>query len=172
MTVRGLGENTRKSHLSSVSSLACHYDHSPDRISAQEVQDYLIFLHDERGLTWQSCNSARYGFRFFYRITLGLPEPHFYLPGAKTPSILPEFLNHNELVRLFGVTTNRKHRALLMTAYAAGLRASELGRLKVSDIDSQRMSVRVDQGKGTRTATCRWPRCRRRCAVRSGVTVA
>ena len=150
MTVRGLAENTRKSYLSSVSGLACHYGRSPDRISAQEVQDYLIFLHDERGLTWQSCNSARHGIRFFYRITLGRPDPHFYLPGAKTPSILPELLNHDELVRLFSVTSNLKHRALLMTAYAAGLRASELGRLKISDIDSQRMCLRVDQGKGNK----------------------
>ncbi len=128
MTVRGLAENTRKSYLSSVSGLACHYGRSPDRISAQEVQDYLIFS----------------------RIPRGLPAPHFFLPGAKTPSILPELLNHDELVRLFSVTTNLKHRALLMTAYAAGLRASELGRLKISDIDSQRMSVRVDQGKGNK----------------------
>ncbi len=150
MTVRGLAENTRKSYLNSVSKLALHYGRSPDRISAQEVQDYLIFLHDERGLTWQSCNCARHGIRFFYRITLGLPEPHFYLPGAKTPSILPELLNHDELVRLFSVTTNLKHRALLMTAYAAGLRASELGRLRISDIDSQRMCLRVDQGKGNK----------------------
>ena len=150
MTVRGLAENTRKSYLNSVSGLACHYGRSPDRISAQEVQDYLIFLHQERGLTWQSCNCARHGIRFFYRITLGLPEPHFYLPGAKTPSTLPELLNHDELVRLFGVTANLKHRALLMTAYAAGLRASELGRLRISDIDSQRMCLRVDQGKGNK----------------------
>ena len=150
MTVRGLAENTKKSYLNSVSRLALHYGRSPERISAQEVQDYLIFLHQERGLTWQSCNCARHGIRFFYRITLGLPEPHFYLPGAKTPSTLPELLNHDELVRMFSVTTNRKHRALLMTAYAAGLRASELGRLKIGDIDSQRMCVRVDQGKGNK----------------------
>ena len=150
MTVRGLAENTKKSYLNSVSGLAGHYGRSPDRISAQEVQDYLIFLHEERGLTWQSCNCARHGIRFFYRITLDLPEPHFYLPGAKTPSILPELLNHDELVRLFTVTTNRKHRALLMTAYAAGLRASELGRLRISDIDSQRMCLRIDQGKGNK----------------------
>ena len=150
MTVRGLAENTKKSYLSSVTGLACHYNRSPARISAQEVQDYLIFLHEERGVTWQSCNCARHGIRFFYRITLGLPDPHFYLPGAKTPSTLPELLNHEELVRLFSVTTNRKHRALLMTAYAAGLRAGELGRLKISDIDSQRMCLRVDQGKGNK----------------------
>ena len=93
MTVRGFAENTKKSYLSSDSRLACHYGRSPDRISAREVQDYLIFLHDERELTWQSCNCIRHGIRFFYRITLGLPEPHFYLPGAKAPSTLPELLN-------------------------------------------------------------------------------
>ena len=79
-----------------------------------------------------------------------MPDPHFYLPGAKTPSTLPEILNHDELVRLFTVTTNPKHRSVLMTAYAAGLRASELGRLRLSDIDSQRMCLRIDQGKGNK----------------------
>jgi len=150
MTVRGLAENTKKSYLSSVTGLARHYRRSPDQVSAQEVQDYLIHLHEERGLAWQSCNCARHGIRFFYRITLGLPEPHFYLPGAKTPSTLPEILNHEELLRLFTVTTNPKHRTLLMTAYAAGLRSSELTRLRVSDIDSGRMLLRVDQGKGNK----------------------
>ncbi|MCY4502440.1 MAG: tyrosine-type recombinase/integrase, partial [Alphaproteobacteria bacterium] len=123
---------------------------SPDRRSAQEAQDYLVSPQEGGGLSGQSSTPPRHGIRFFYRITLGRPDPHFYLPGAKTPSILPELLNHDELVRLFSVTSNLKHRALLMTAYAAGLRASELGRLKISDIDSQRMSVRVDQGKGNK----------------------
>ncbi len=150
MTVRGLAENTKKSYLSSVTGLARHYRRSPDRVSGLEVQDYLIHLHEQRGLTWKSCNCARHGIRFFYRITLGLPEPHFYLPGAKTPSTLPEILNHEELLRLFTVTTNPKHRALLMTACAAGLRSSELTRLRVSDIDSGRMLLRVDQGKGNK----------------------
>ena len=150
MTVRGLAENTKKSYLSSVTGLARHYRRSPDQVSAQEVQDYLIHLHEQRGLAWQSCNCVRHGIRFFYRITLGLPEPHFYLPGAKTPSTLPEILNREELLRLFTVTTNPKHRTLLMTAYAAGLRCSELTRLRVSDIDSGRMLLRVDQGKGNK----------------------
>ena len=150
MTVRGLAENTKKSYLSSVTGLARHYRRSPDQVSAQEVQDYLIHLHEHRGLAWQSCNCVRHGIRFFYRITLGLPEPHFYLPGAKTPSTLPEILNHEELLRLFTVTTNPKHRTLLMSAYAAGLRCSELTRLRVSDIDSGRMLLRVDQGKGNK----------------------
>ena len=74
----------------------------------------------------------------------------WYVPGAKTPSKLPEILNHDELVRLFSVTTNIKHRAVLMTAYAAGLRASEICHLQVSDIDSGRMCLRIDQGKGNK----------------------
>ena len=150
MTVRGFAENTKSSYLNSVTGLARHYRRSPERISAEEVQDYLIYLHEHRGLSWRSCNCARHGIRFLYRITLGVPDPHFYLPGAKTPSTLPEILNHDELVRLFTVATNPKHRAVLMTAYAAGLRASELGRLRLSDIDSKRMSLRIDQGKGSK----------------------
>ena len=124
MTVRGLAENTKRSYLTSVTGLARHYRRSPDHISAQKVQDYLLYLHEQRGLSWKSCNCVRHGVRFLYRITLGVPDPHFYVPGAKTPSTLPEILNHEELVRLFTVTTNPKHRSVLMTAYAAGLRAS------------------------------------------------
>ena len=150
MTVRGLAEHTKRSYLSSVKGLARHYRRSPDQISAQEAQDYLLFLHQQRGLSWKSCHTVRHGVRFFFRIPLGVPGPHFYLPGAKTPSTLPEILNHDELVRLFTVTTNPKHRSVLMTAYSARLRAGELGRLRVSDIDSQRMSLRVDQGKGNK----------------------
>ena len=150
MTVRGLAESTRASYLRSVTRLARHYRRSPEQISAREVQDYLPFLHQQHGLSWSTCNTIRHGVRFFFRITLGLPDPHFYVPGAKEPSTLPQILNHDELVRLFTVTTNLKHCAVLMTAYAAGLRASELGRLQVSDIDSDRMCLRINQGKGNK----------------------
>ena len=92
MTVRGLAENTKRSYLTSVTGLARHYRRSPDHISAQEVQDYLLYLHEQRGLSWKSCNCVRHGVRFLYRITLGVPDPHFYVPGAKTPSTLPQIL--------------------------------------------------------------------------------
>ncbi len=150
LTVRGLAENTQKSYLQAVIGLACYYGRSPDQLSAQEVQAYLVWLHQERHLSWKSCNTIRHGLRFFYRITLGWPEPHFYLPAAKQPSKLPEVLSHEELVRLFTVTTDRKQRALLMTTYAAGLRASEVTRLKITHIDSGRMCIRVEQGKGAK----------------------
>ena len=150
MTVRGLAHSTMAAYLRSVTRLARHYRRSPDQISAPEVQAYLLFLHQNYGLSWATCNTIRHGMRFFFRITLGRPDPHFYVPGARVPTVLPQVLNRDELVRLFTVTTNLKHRAVLMTAYAAGLRASELGRLQLSDIDSARMCLRVDQGKGNK----------------------
>ena len=132
MTVRGLARSTMASYLRSVTRLARHYRRSPDQISAREVQDFLVFLQQHEGLHRATCNTIRHGVRFFYRITLERPDPHFYLPGAKQASRLPQLLNHEELVRLFTVTTDLRHRAVLMTAYAAGLRASELGRLRLS----------------------------------------
>jgi site-specific recombinase XerD len=148
ITVRGLSENTQISYVQSVMGLARHYRRSPDQLSPQEVQDYLLYLLKERGLSPISCNTVRYGLRFFYRITLGRPDPHLFVPGAKQPLTLPEVLSQEEVVRLFTVTTNRKHRALLMATYAAGLRVSEVTRLRVTDIDSQRRCLRIQQGKG------------------------
>jgi len=148
LLIRGLAENTQTSYLQSVTGLARYYHRSPDQLSVQEVQNYLLYLSQERHLAWKSCNTIRHGLRFFYQITLDRPTTEFYLPCAKEPSKLPEILSHEELVRLFTVTTNRKHRALLMTTYAAGLRASEVTRVRIKDIDSWRMCIRVDQGKG------------------------
>lgn len=148
LRVRNLAENTQKSYVQSVAGLAKYYHRSPDRLSVQEVQAYLLHLSQERHLAWKSCNTIRHGLRFFYRVTLDRPATEFYLPCAKEPSKLPEILSHEEIVRLFTVTTNRKHRTLLMTTYAAGLRASEVTHLRVADIDSARMCLRIEQGKG------------------------
>ena len=150
MTVRGLADNTIKIYTQAVTGLARHYKRSPERIEPREVQDYLLFLLRDCELAWTTCNSYRIGIRFFYRTTLGLPDSRFYIPGSKQPKRLPEILNREELVRLFSLTVNLKHRAVLMVAYAAGLRCSEITRLQASDIDSSRMLIRVDQGKGNK----------------------
>lgn len=148
LTIRGLAANTQRSYLQSVTGLTRYYKRSPDKLSPQEIQDYLLHLSQERGLSWSTCNTIRHGLRFFFRVTLGRRETHLYLPCAKQPSTLPEVLTREELIRLFTVATNRKHRAVLMTTYAAGLRASEVARVKVADLDSSRMCIRVEQGKG------------------------
>ena len=133
--------------------LAKFYRRRPDAISVEEVQGYLFHLLQKRGLSHSTCNLVTNGLRFFYRITLGQNETEFCLPRPKTPQRLPEILSREEIERLFVVTTNLEHRVLLMTTYSAGLRVSEVARLKVSDIDSQRMTLRVDQGKGAKVRT-------------------
>ncbi len=148
MTVRGMSENTKKLYDRSVSGLVRYHRRSPDTISKQEVQDYLLYLIEERKLRWTSVNVYVQGIRFFYRITLGRPEPYFYVPTAKQGSKLPVLLNRDQIAKLFNAAANPKHRAILITAYAAGLRVSELTNLRVKDIDSQRMTIRICQGKG------------------------
>ena len=150
MTVRGLAENTKKSYLYSVSGLAGHYGRSPDRISAQEVQDYLIYLHQKRGLSWMSCNCARHAIRFSTASRSVCPSRTSTRRAPRRLRPCPSSSTTTSWCGCLGVTTNRKHRAWLMTAYAAGLRASELGRLRINDIDSQRMCLRIDQGKANK----------------------
>ncbi len=150
LIVRGLSQNTQELYLRSVTQLSKYYWRSPDWISAREVQDYLVYLSQERHLAWSSCNVVSCGLRFFYQVTLGRSETTFHVPCAKQPSKLPQILSQQEVTKLIEVTANRKHRALLMTAYGAGLRVSELVQLKVANIDSDRMSLLVEQGKGNK----------------------
>lgn len=109
-----------------------------------------MYLLDERKLAHSSVNIACSAFEFFYRVTMKRRETEFCLPRPKVPSKLPQILSREEVAALFEKTTNLKHRAFLMTTYAAGLRLSEACHLKVSDIDSDRMTIRVEQGKGAK----------------------
>ena len=88
------------------------------------------------------------GLRFFYHATLGWEPMRLIIPPRKRPSTLPEVWSGEEVERLLQASTNPKHRVLLMTTYAAGLRVSEVVRLRVRDINSDRMMIRVEQGKG------------------------
>jgi site-specific recombinase XerD len=150
LVVRGLAERTREVYIGAVASLAKFYGRSPEQISEAEVQSYLQHLIQERGLAWSSCNIVVQGLKFFYRITLKRREAEFFIPRAKQPSKLPQILSREEIATLFEKTTNLKHRAVLMTAYAAGLRLLELCQLKPNDIDSDRMTIRVERGKGAK----------------------
>ncbi len=148
MTLRGMAAKTRDAYLRAVAGLAAYYHRAPDRVTDREVQAYLLHLMRERKLSWSSCNVAVYGMRFFYHQTLGREKTTFHIPGPRKPSKLPEILSREEVARLLAQTGLPRHRVLLMIAYAAGLRVSELVRLRVRDIDSDRMTIRVEQGKG------------------------
>ena len=146
--VRGLAERTRKSYLAAVAGLAKFYRRSPDRLSQREVEAYLVHLAEERQLAWNTRSLVTNGLRFFYHTTLGRKRMDFAIPRPKAPALLPEILSREEVARILAQPIHRKHRMLLMTAYAAGLRVSELVRLRVVDLDSDRMTIRVEQGKG------------------------
>jgi site-specific recombinase XerD len=150
MLLRGMSERTRESYLGAVARMARFYRRSPERVSEPEVQAYLLHMMQEEKLSWSTCNIAANGLRFLYHTTLGRDRTQFCIPSAKQPSRLPEILSQEEIIRLFDSTPHPKHRALLMTTYAAGLRVSEVVNLKVTDIDSDRMSLRVEQGKGAK----------------------
>lgn len=150
MVVRGLAARTRESYLGVVAALAKYYARRPDQIDEAEVQRYLLYLIQERKLAWSSCNIALQGMKFFYRTTLKRSAAEFAIPSPRQPQKLPQILAPEEVARIIERTVNPKHRIILMTAYATGLRVSELCHLKIVDIDSARMTVRVEQGKGAK----------------------
>jgi len=148
MIVRGLAKATQKAYLHAVTELSDYYDQrNPATLSKQELLDYLVHLSQERGLAYGTCNGRVHALRFFYHVTLGRTDVDVVLPRAKEPSKLPVIWSQHDIRNLFKAAPNQRTRVLLKTAYGTGLRVSEAIRLKTTDIDSQRMAVRVEQGK-------------------------
>ncbi len=148
MTVREFSPRTQEAYLSAVSGLARYYKQSPEKITKGMIRDYLLYLLQERKLAWSSRNVAVSGLRFFYSHTIAKKSLSLSIPPRKKATQLPEILSAEELESLFVALSNQKHRTLLMTTYSAGLRVSEVVHLMVTDIDSKRMMIRVQQGKG------------------------
>jgi integrase/recombinase XerD len=145
--LRNFSPRTEHSYVSAMVGLAKYYRQSPDQLSQEQIRAYLLHLK-ERGLSPSSRNVAISGMKFFYHQCLGWNEKQLFIPPRKRSWQLPEVLSPKEVERLLLAATTQRDRCLLMTAYATGLRVSELVRLKVSAIDSHRMMVRVEQGKG------------------------
>jgi len=150
MTLRRLSANTQRSYLEAVTGLARYHNQSPEKINSQMIKDYLFYLLQERKLQWGSCNVIVCGLRFFYTKILGVDPESLNIPPQKKVRKLPEVLSTEEIGCLLGAASNQKHRTLLMSTYAAGLRVSEVVNLKLTDIDSKRMMIRVRQGKGNK----------------------
>ena len=138
---------TVEAYVTAVAQLAQHFGRSPDAIAIEEVRDFLHYLITQRKVAFSTCNQKLAGIRFFYRQVLGQEDFCLRVP-AKRSGRLPEPLSRSEIAKLLDATKNLKHRVLLMTAYGGGLRVSELVHLKPCDIHSQRMLIRVNQGKG------------------------
>ncbi len=152
MTVRNLSPATQRSYIHAVSKFSRYFGRSPDRLGLEDVRAFQVHLVST-GISWPGLNQTVCALRFFYGVTLGRGEIPERIPYAREPCKLPVVLSADEVVRFLEAVPSLKTRAALTTAYAAGLRASEAVSLKVADIDSGRMVIRVEQGKGGKDRT-------------------
>ena len=148
---RNYSSDTIRGYIRAVKDFAEYFGRSPEHLGAEELRRYQLYLLHEKKLalgTVENCISA---LRFLYKKTLKRRDLAFDdLPFPKQPHKLPTVLSQEEVTRLIGAAPNRMHRTLLMLLYGTGMRRTEASRLKVSDIDSQRMVIHIQQGKGLR----------------------
>ncbi len=147
MTVRNLSPATQRSYLHAVSKFIRFFGRSPERLDLDNVRTWQVHLVSQ-GISWASLNQSVAALRFFYGVTLAQPEIPERIAYARKPRRLPVVLGADEVVRFLEAVPSLKSRTALTTAYAAGLRVSEVVTLKIADIDSGRMMIRVEQGKG------------------------
>jgi len=148
LQLRNYSAHTMRAYLHCVADFAKHFGTSPEHLGPEQVRTYQLFLVQEKQVAWPSVVQTVCALRFFYRVTLGRPVMLEYIVPPRRPFTLPTILSQAEVAAVLTVSCNLKHRAILTTLYAAGLRVSEVVALKVSDIDSKRMLIRVEQGKG------------------------
>jgi site-specific recombinase XerD len=149
MTVRNLSPATQRSYIHAVAKFSRYFGCSPDQLDLEDVRAYQVQLV-AHGISWPALNQIVCALRFFYGVTLGQTELPERIPYAREPRKLPVVLSADEVVRFLEAVPGLKSRTALTTAYAAGLRASEAVRLKVGDIDSGRMMIRIEEGKGAK----------------------
>ena len=147
MDLKNLSPHTKRTYLAAVTGLSKHYRQSPQKITAEMIEDYLLYLKNQKGHAPASCCIALTGLRFFYTHILD-KQISVGFSLTKTPRKLPTVLTKEQIWQIICVPKNLKHRLLLMTTYAAGLRAGEVRRLKPDHIDSRRMLIKVVGGKG------------------------
>jgi len=147
MKLRNLGKQSQRSYLAAVTGLATYYRKSPDDITKEMIEDYLLYLINETKRAPEGVAVVVSGLRFFCKHVLG-DEQRSPTYGTRRVRKLPTVLTQEEIWRIINAPKNMKHRLLLMTTYSAGLRASEVIALKPEHIDSKRMLIKVEQGKG------------------------
>ena len=149
MQVRNFSPHTQAAYLQQVARFARHFRQSPDTLGPEEIRAYQVYLTAEKRLAPSSILTAVAALRFLYRVTLKRAWPVADLiPAPKKPQTLPIVLSRTEVRQFLATVPSLKHRTILSVCYAAGLRISEAVRLQPADIDSQRMVLRVTQGKG------------------------
>jgi integrase/recombinase XerD len=151
MQVRNLSPHTVSTYVQQVSLFARFFNRSPELLGPEEIRSYQVYLTNEKKLATSTILIAIAALRFLYRVTLHRDwKLDDIIPAPKKPQKLPIVLSPEEVVHFLGCLDSLLHRTILTTCYAAGLRISEAIRLLPAHIDSQRMVIRVEQGKGQR----------------------
>ena len=149
MTVRNFVEKTQNDYIRQVKNLTVFLGRSPDTATAEDLRLYQLHL-TEGGVRSPTINAAVSAMRFFFSVTLDRPDVTRLLTFVAEPRKIPVVLSPEEVARFLEAAPGPKYKAALSAAYGAGLRVSEVVALKVSDVDSKRMLLRVEQGKGRR----------------------
>ena len=151
MQIRNLAVNTQRSYVEQVSRFARHFQKSPELLGPEHIRAYQVHLTNEKKLSTGSITIAISALRFLYGVTLKKDWSfRDLIPAPKAPKKLPVILSPEEVLQFLDCVRSRKHRAILTTCYAAGLRISEAVALTPPTVDSKRMVIRVEQGKGRR----------------------
>jgi len=149
MQIRNLAENTQGSYVRHIACFARHFGRSPEKLGVDDIRTYQLYLTKEKRLAASSITVATAALRFLYTVTLERPwNVERAMPTPKRPQTLPVILSPEEVQHFLSCVTRRKPRTVLTVCYAAGLRISEAIALTPADIDSARMTIRVEQGKG------------------------
>lgn len=148
MELKGFADKTITSYLTNVKKISMYYNLPPEEITQDQIREFLHYSITVRKLSRSYVNSMYSALLFFFRNTLKREWDMIDIPRVKQPSKLPVALSHFQVQLLFKSVSNIKHRTMLITCYSAGLRVSELIDLKISDIDSKTMTIRVRNGKG------------------------
>jgi integrase/recombinase XerD len=158
MQIRNLAPNTQRVYVAQVVRFACHFRKSPELLGPAEIRTYLIHLTQERRLSASSIIVAVSALRFFFTVTVKRPwNVEDDIPAGRQVKRLPVVLSREEVARFLGTVDNLKQRVMLTVCYATGLWISEAIRLKPAAIDSKRMVIRVEQGKGRKDRYVRLP---------------
>jgi site-specific recombinase XerD len=147
MSLREFAASTQTLYLATLTDLARYHHQSPDTLDPTQVQNFLLYLTQERHLAWSSVSVAASAIRFFYTHTVKRLDLATAMPSSRKPRRLPHILSVEEVERVLSIPRHPTHRVLLMTTYAAGLRVSEVVRLQLTDLDRERLMIRVEQGK-------------------------
>lgn len=150
MQLRNLAQETQRNYVHHVAAFAKRFGKSPELLDIEAVRQYQLYLLKDRKLSPETVNQSISAIKFLYLITLEMPWTDQYFPRVKRPSQLPVVLSGEEVMHFFDNIPSLKYRAALMTCYGAGLRVSEAVALRIRDIDSQRMLLRVEKGKGAK----------------------